>query len=225
VLTTLEVTPAAADLCAQGNTLQLAIAARDQNGMVIPVGAGTVTYASSAPDVAAVSAGGIVVAVAPGTAGITATFTFAAKTRTASMNATVQEEPAGYPDLAGVYDLKTLQTISGWGMEGTIEKAIVTIEQSQDTPLFVGTFADLGMYYSADDGSPRNIPFSGGVSGTIDCVGGVVLELRIEGQDAPFWIGHGTLASGRIVGDFIFPSVWQSPAEGGTFAAERRHAQ
>jgi len=224
VLATLEVTPAVADLCAQGNSVQLTIVARDQNGKAIPVGAGTATYSSTAPDIAMVSGGGVVAAGAPGTAAITATFTYGPMTRSASMNATVHEAPAEYPDLAGVYDLKTLQTISGWGMEGTLEAAIVTIEQSQGTPLFSGTFADFSVYY-ADGESPSNIPFSGSVSGSLDCVGGVVLELRSEGQEDPFWIGRGTLTSGRIVGDFTFPSTWQDPDEGGTFTAERRQAE
>jgi len=225
VLATLEVTPAVADLCAQGNSVQLPIVARDQNGKAIPVGAGTATYSSSAPNIAMVSGGGVVAAAAPGTAAITATFTYGPMTRSASMNATVHEASAEYPDLAGVYDLKTLQTISGWGMEGTLEAAIVTIEQSQGTPLLAGTFADFSIYYYADDESPRNIPFSGSVSGTVDCVGGVVLELRSEGQEDHFWIGRGTLTSGRIVGDFTFPSTWQYPGEGGTFTAERRQAE
>jgi hypothetical protein len=224
VLTALQVTPAVADLCAVGNTVQLAIAARDQTGTAIPIGSGTAAYSSSAPNIAVVSAGGIVAAVAPGTARITATFTFADSTRTTSMNATVHEVPAKYPHLAGVYDLKTLQTISTWGMEGTIETAIVTIEQSRGAPVFTGTFADFSMYYYADDTLPRNIPFSGSVTGSVDCAGGVVLELHSDFPEDPFWVGHGTLDDGRIVGDYVYPSDWQAD-EGGTFTAERRYAE
>src|SRR5689334_14160949 len=192
VLTRLDVTPATADLCAQGNSVQLTLVPRDQNGMQIWTGAGTATYSSSAPDSAGVSASGVVTAAAPGTAGITATFTYGGKTQLASMNATVHEEPAEYPALAGVYDLATVHTISTWGMEGTLATAVVTIEQPRGTPLFAGSFADFSMFV---------VPNAGSVSGSVDCVGGVVLELRAAGEENIFWRGKGTLTSGRIVGD------------------------
>jgi hypothetical protein len=192
--------------------------AQDQNGAQIPVGAGTASYSSSAPDVAEVSASGLVAATMPGTAEITATFIFGGKTQSASMNAVVHEGPAEYPDLAGVYDLKTLLTISGWGMEGTRTTAVITIEHSGDKPQFAGTFADF--YYSEDE-TPRSIPLGGRVSGSVDCVGTVDLELHSEGPEGDFWQGKGRLISGQIVGDFIYPSDWQ-PDEGGTFTATRR---
>ena len=69
--TTITVNPATADLAALGATVQLSAQVRDQNGQAM-TGA-TVTWASSAAAVAAVSASGLVTAVANGSATITAT--------------------------------------------------------------------------------------------------------------------------------------------------------
>ena len=69
--TTITVNPATADLAALGATVQLSAQVRDQNGQAM-TGA-TVTWASSATAVAAVSASGLVTAVANGSATITAT--------------------------------------------------------------------------------------------------------------------------------------------------------
>ncbi len=219
VLATLQVTPAVADLCAPGNKVQLTLVARDQAGAVIPNA--TATYSSSAPAVAEVSSSGVVTAAAPGTAVITATSTRNGITRTASMHATVHEALGEYPEIAGVYDLNTLQTFSQWGMQGSIETAVITIQHSHGTPLLAGTFADFSLFYYSG-GSRQNIPFSGTVSGSIDCVGGVVIELRTDELPKKdyLWYGKGTLESGQIVGEFS-----EAPGEGGTFTAIRRQME
>lgn len=219
-LTALEVTPTVADLCAPGNKVQLTLVARDHAGAAIPGATGT--YSSSAPAVAKVNSSGVVTAGAPGTAVITATSTRHGITLKASMNVTVHETPAEYSEIAGVYDLNTLQTVSQWGMQGSIEIAVITIQHSRGTPLFAGTFADFSLFYYPDDQSPRNIPFSGTVSGSIDCVGGVVIELRTDELPKKdyLWSGKGTLTSGQIAGEYS-----EAPGEGGTFTAVRRQVE
>ena len=68
--TTIAVSPFAAELTALGETVQLAAEVRDQNGRVM---AGvTVTWTSSDTSVATVDQAGLVTAVSPGTAAITA---------------------------------------------------------------------------------------------------------------------------------------------------------
>ena len=81
-------------------------AAFDQTGAEIQLGAGTVTYSSSASEVAVVSRRGLVSAAAPGKTVITAAFTYEGMTRVASTEATVHQEPAQYPAIAGVYDVE-----------------------------------------------------------------------------------------------------------------------
>src|SRR4029078_12686726 len=69
LFTTLAVLPTAADLfaVAPGNTVQLTIGAYDQTGAPIP-NAAAASYSTSAPAIVGVSTGGVVTAVAPGTA-------------------------------------------------------------------------------------------------------------------------------------------------------------
>jgi hypothetical protein len=216
VLTTLEVTPPVADLCAQGNTLQLGIAAQDQNGRAIFVGAGTTTYASSAPEIAGVNASGVVAAAAAGTAVITATFTLGGETRSDSMAVTVLRAPEEYPDIAGVYDVSGLITQSGWGSDDMRETAVMTIEHSRDTPVFTGTF----VFFPYDLESSTDGPYSGIVSGSVDCLGGVAFELRGAWLQSPLWQAQGTLAPPLITGTF-----WDPGSNSGTFTAELRQTE
>ena len=217
VLTTLEVTPLTADVCtpAPTNTVYLTLVPRDQTGERMQVTDGIAEYSSSAPEIAKVSTSGIVTAAAPGTAVITAVFTLGDSTRTASMSATIHETPDELPDISGVYDLAAV--VTRWdgalGMPpGSRETGVLTIEQSPNTPVLTGTFADFGAFYPTD---PSNTPgpYSGVLSGTFDCLGRVVLELRNDQQHA-FWRGKGTVDGGRIVGDF------SSAVFGGTFTAD-----
>jgi Bacterial Ig-like domain (group 2) len=218
-LETLEVTPAVADLCMPGKTARLTIVARDQTGEPIPDGTGAVRYSSSAPTIAQVSSAGVVTGAGPGTAVITVTFTLGDNTRTASMIATVHETTDAYREIEGVYDVTAVITRSGWGMEGTRETAVMTIQHSSDSPLFVGTFEDLRFFYPGDD-EPAGDPLSGSVSGSFDCVERVVFELRLEGLENSLWYAEATFAPERIVGVFSDPG-----SNTGTFTAERRQAQ
>jgi hypothetical protein len=216
VLTTLELTPAVADLCVPDNTVELTIAARDQRGSQIRVNVGEVVFSSDAPAIASVSTSGVVTAVAPGTALITATLSRFAVTRTASMSATVHE--LGYPDIAGVYDVTAVVTGSdGWGYEGARETGVISIEPSGDGAAFAGTFYDFRFFDPGRD-EPAAGLLSGSVRGSLGCGGKVVFQLRIEGLEQNFWNAQGSVDSGRIVGVFS-----NGPSITGTFTAERRH--
>jgi hypothetical protein len=217
-LTTLEVTPANADLCVPGNTVQLTLVPRDQKGAPIRNSAGTATYSSSAPTIAGVSSSGVVTAAAPGTAVITAKFTLGAVTRTTSMNATVHQGSGEYPEIAGVYDLTAVVTTWDWpgSPAGLHETGVITIQHSGDTPVFTGTYADFLWFYPNGDSYG---PVAGSLSGSVDCAGRVVIALR-DG-DFRWWDGKGTLVSGQFVGDFS-ESVWEDLEYFGTFSAERR---
>ena len=218
VLTALEVTPLTADVCtpAPTNTVYLTLVPRDQTGERIQVTDGTAEYSSSAPEIATVSSSGVVTAAAPGTAVITAVFTLGDSTQTASMSATVHESPDELPDISGVYDLTAVVTRwdGAFGMPpGSHETAVLTIEQSGNTPILTGTFANFGVFYPHSETNVSG-SYSGVLSGTFDCLGRVVLELGHEGQQGASWRGKGTVDGGRIVGDF------SSTFFGGTFTAD-----
>jgi plastocyanin len=94
MLTTIEVSPDSTLLIA-GSEQSLTIEARDQFGVKMSEAysgewAGKKTYVSSAPEIAGVDGWGLVTAVRPGTARITASLTVAGVTRTASMTTVVE---------------------------------------------------------------------------------------------------------------------------------------
>jgi hypothetical protein len=98
VLTRLEVTPDSTALV-QGYAYLLKVEARDQFGMKMVEDVGTtwadkVTYVSSAPSIAEVSGDGVVTAVAPGVATITASLTYAGGTAAGSVITTVDRPTA-----------------------------------------------------------------------------------------------------------------------------------
>jgi len=197
------------------NTVQVTLVPLDQTGNAMQVTDGTAEYSSSAPEIAKVTNTGVVTAAGPGTAVITAVFTLGDSTRTATMSATVHEWPDKLPDISGVYDLAAVFTRwdGALGMPpGSRETAVLTIEQSGNTPVLKGTFADLGSAYP--DESNVQGSYSGVLSGTFDCLGRVVIELGYEGQQDAIWRGEGTVDGGRIVGDY-----W-SGLSGGTFTAD-----
>ncbi len=216
-LATLEVTPLAADVCTPSsmNTVQLTLVPWDQTGEPMQVTEGTAEYSSSAPGIAKVSNSGIVTAVAPGTAMITAVFTLGNRTRTASMTATIHEPPSELPDVAGVYNLTAVVTRSDGAPRlppGSGETGVLMIEQPGNTSPLTGTWTDLRIF--RPDGYLVQAAYRGVLTGTFDCLGRVVIELGNEGQQDAFWHGQGTVDGGRIVGDFSGTFV------GGTFTAD-----
>ena len=93
VLTTVEVTPTEAELftVAPGNSVTLAVVARNADGQAM---SGTsATFTSSASQVATVSNAGVVTAVGPGTAQITASVTASGTTVTKATPVTVTVAP------------------------------------------------------------------------------------------------------------------------------------
>jgi uncharacterized protein YjdB len=110
------VNPAATTL-AIGQTLQLTSQVTDANGNILT--GRTITYASSTPAIATVTAGGLVTAVAQGTATITASSE--GKTGTATIQvvpvpvATVNVQPTTATVVAGSTQALTAQTLSASG--------------------------------------------------------------------------------------------------------------
>lgn len=97
VLTTVEITPQTATIFTlqPGNRIRLTATGKDQNGAVMS-GLPDPTFASDDEAVGTVDAGGVVTAVAPGTAGITASITHegSPKTGTAEITVIVASETA-----------------------------------------------------------------------------------------------------------------------------------
>jgi hypothetical protein len=91
----------------------------------------------------------------------------------------------------------------------------MTIEHSHDTPVFTGTF----VFFPYDLESSTDGPYSGIVSGSVDCLGRVVFELLGAGLHT-FWHAEGTLAPPLITGTF-----WDGPFDSGTFTAELRETE
>ncbi len=95
VLTTVEVTPATATLftVAPGNTVTLAVVAKDQDGQTM-AGLGSPTFSSDNGAIATVSDAGAITAVSAGSARITASLTAGGVTKTGTSTVTAQVAPA-----------------------------------------------------------------------------------------------------------------------------------
>ena len=95
MLTTLELTPATADLftVAPGNTITLTVVPKDQDGQIM-TGVGPPSFSTSNAAVAIVDGNATVYAVGPGTAQITASMTAGSETMAATMQVTVQAAAA-----------------------------------------------------------------------------------------------------------------------------------
>lgn len=91
VLTTLELTPATADLftVAPGNSITLTVLPKDQDGQVM-TGLGPASFSTSNVGIATVDGNATVSAVGPGTAQISASLTAGSETKAATMQVTVQ---------------------------------------------------------------------------------------------------------------------------------------
>jgi hypothetical protein len=94
VLTTLEITPSSAAIyyTAPGNTVNLLVVAKDQNGVTM-TGLGSPTFASGTTGIATVSATGTVTAIAAGTTQITVSLHHGSVTLSAPVSVTVQVPP------------------------------------------------------------------------------------------------------------------------------------
>jgi plastocyanin len=119
VLTTVEVTPAAATLftVAPGNTVALAVAPLDQNGDPM-AGTGAPSFSSKNSAVADVRDDGTITAVAVGTAEITASVTADGVTKTGASSVTVQAAPSAAHVFAPQFDFQpsTVDVSAGGGV-------------------------------------------------------------------------------------------------------------
>ena len=213
VFTKVAVLPTAADLfaLAPGNAVQLTIRAYDQTGAPMP-SAAAATYSSSAPAIAGVSSGGLVTAVAPGTAVITTTLALGDITRSASMTATV------HPEFAGVYDLTALITNfdRGWGedLTGARYTAVVTLRKSS-SGWIEGSYADLS--YIGRRGDSVAVNDTGSVTAFRDDRGQLNIQLLGNRDRIGLGLAVDRIAAGSIDGTFFCCGHIS-----GTFTAQRR---
>ncbi|MBA3405890.1 MAG: Ig-like domain-containing protein [Gemmatimonadaceae bacterium] len=135
----LHLSPAADTLFTIGTpgTLDLVLEALDQVGQRMDVSR-SVTFASSVPAVATVDERGVVTAVAPGIAKITATVTTGLITRSASMAVSVVEPPVLH--LSGTYDFKALVSCCLGGIHGFT--GVFTFPGPRVTVGLIGTYTD-----------------------------------------------------------------------------------
>lgn len=174
------------------DTVQLTIVAYDQWGRPLAdPDPGAATYSSSAPSIAEVSSSGLVRAVAPGTAEITATLTRGDRTTTGSMTVMV-----GWTDVSGVYDLSATENdLTGRGFTGVL----TFLHDRGYVPGIGGAFRDLRV--TGPDGTEDIAVPHGAISSSFDSEGRLVVGL-----------GHNfSLQPGR---DMLAPLIE------GTFAAE-----
>ncbi len=213
----LELRPASAHLAvgAPGNLVRLYAVPLAEDGA--PLFESTVTaFSSSSPAIATVTGSGVVTAVAPGAAEITATATVRGITRSASMLVTVHPPDSAAAHLGGVYDLSALitQSDTAWGIpNGTTQTALLTLVQAPGTSVLTGTFTEL----RASNSDPGDPGLSGTVGGSVSPNGWVVIDLFLEQGQNSHWHGEGVLDSGHIVGSYGCCGHIS-----GTFMAERR---
>jgi hypothetical protein len=199
-----------------GNTVQLTVWSYDYAGA--PTNhSSEAGYSSSAPGIAEALSGGLVTAVAPGTAEITATLTLGGITRTASMTVTVHDRD--YSDIAGVYDLTAPITSYddglGYNLEGYRYTAVLTLQEKPGPAWLAGTYADLTLI--GPGGDSTDVGDSGLVTGSVDVGGRVVIELLRDGNTAGLTLVVGTVAPGFIDGRFGWSGIVSGP-----FTAARR---
>jgi len=153
---TVEVTPTAAELfsLAPGNTIELAVVAKDADGN--PMSGGTTSYATGNSAIATVSNTGVVTAVAAGTTQVTATVTLDGGSASATTAVTVRDAAAaatvrapGLVFLPGTVDVSEGGTVT-W----TIEDVHHTVDFET-----AGSPSDIGELLNASDS--RTFPASG----------------------------------------------------------------
>jgi plastocyanin len=107
VLTTVEVTPAAATLftVAPGNTTTLSVVAKDQDGRTMS-GVGSPSFSSDNDAIVGVSGDGTITALAAGTAHITASLTAGGVTEVGTATVTVQVAPASAGVVAPAFEFQ-----------------------------------------------------------------------------------------------------------------------
>lgn len=171
---TVTITPATAALfpLAPYDTVQLSIQAYDQDGQPIPDP--EVHFLSSVPEIAQVSGSGLVSAVAPGTAAITATLMRSA----VAWTSTTIPVTVGWTAVEGDYDLTaTVETFDPtWGdLTGYRYTAVLSFMQDRRYATGIGgTFSDLRITGPEGGDDPGE---SGEITSYFDRDGRPVVEL------------------------------------------------
>jgi hypothetical protein len=198
-------------LAEPGQALQLTVEAYDEVGARIQ---SAPTYASSAAEVATVSSTGLIEAVGPGTATITAAVTASGVTRSDSMTVSV----IGLPIINSVYDLTTSITSfdPAWGYDFSDAKYTAILRFERDTSIagFVGTFSDLRI---TGGGVEPHTPMSGFMTRTVS-LGRPVIELTSTSNSFHLTL----LPSGDMQGSVMHGQFGCCGHISGTFTAVRR---
>jgi hypothetical protein len=212
-IASLSVQPSEAALLAQpGQTLQLAVEAYDEARTRLR---SAPTFVSDAPTVAKVSSTGVVEAVGPGTATITASLTISGVTR--SDAATITVVGTG----SGVYDLTATVTSfdPAWGYDMAGNQYTATLSFGSDAPPtsgIVGAFSDLRL--TGTDIEPH-APMSGVIIGRAHR-GRIEIELEVTGGGNSFHLS--LLPDGAVFGPVMHGMFGCCGHVGGSFTAARR---
>jgi plastocyanin len=153
---TVEVTPTAAELfsLAPGNTIELAVVAKDADGN--PMSGGTTTYSTGNSAIATVSNTGVVTAVGAGTTQVTATVTLDGGSASGTTGVTVRDAAAAATVRAPglVFMPGTVDVSEGGTVTWTIEDVHHTVDFET-----AGSPSDIGELLNASDS--RTFPASG----------------------------------------------------------------
>lgn len=153
---TVEVTPTAAELfsLAPGNTIELAVVAKDAEGN--PMSGGTTTYSTGNSAIATVSNTGVVTAVGAGTTQVTATVTLDGGSASGTTGVTVRDAAAAATVRAPglVFMPGTVDVSEGGTVTWTIEDVHHTVDFET-----AGSPSDIGELLNASDS--RTFPASG----------------------------------------------------------------
>ncbi|MDE2897401.1 MAG: Ig-like domain-containing protein [Chloroflexota bacterium] len=177
VATTVSISPAAVDLSFLGETLQLTAGIADQNGQAM-AGA-PVSWTTSDSSVASVSAGGLVTAVANGSATVTATSGSAAGTAVVTVTqrvARVDVSPEAHT-FSALGDSVQLTAAPFDASDNTVENATVTWSSQDDA---VATVDSDGVVTAAGNGTTSVSAQAGAASGAAAVtVSQVIVEMDV----------------------------------------------
>lgn len=216
VPTTVTVTPSSPRLEALGATLQMVAEVRDQNGA--PVQGASITWRSSAPDVAEIDAQGLATAVSSGTTTITATIGTASggtPLRVEQTPATVSVSPASLV-LEGPGDTATVSATVRDANGNVVPVAPVSWRSSDTTRVRVSA---AGLVTAVADGDAAVTALSGTAAGGLNATvlpswGGLITITAIE----PGVLVQGETATIRGTG--FSPTATENEVTIGGYAAQ-----
>ncbi len=160
------VTPASATLD-PGNTLTLQVTLADAGGNSLPLSGRVVTYTSSAPSIASVSAAGVVTALAPGSATITVTCEGQSAAASITVNAPTVASVTVTPATATVGAGSTVQlSAQAKDANGTVIPGLTVTWSTSNSA--VATVDNSGLVTGVSAGSAQITATVGGVLGVAD---------------------------------------------------------